>query len=130
MKACNREARELLDIGTKAAYPLKAFVSAAYLDFRGFVGEKGQKLRLMKSLTWLDLTEILFILNWDPRRLNTYFKRRLAQECLHIEKSNKWKMKGEAKRRLCESCLETRTSVYLLSNQAKSGLTNEPQVVN
>ena len=58
------------------------------------MGEKGQKLRLMKSLTWLDLTEILFILNWDPRRLNTYFKRRLAQECLHIEKSNKWKMKG------------------------------------
>lgn len=95
MKACNRQASELLDIVTKAAYPLKAFVSAAYLDFRGFVGEKGQKLRLMKSLTWLDLTEILFILNWDPRRLNTYFKRRLAQECLRIEKSNKWKMKGK-----------------------------------
>lgn len=45
MKACNREARELLDIGTKAAYPLKAFVSAAYLDFRGFVGEKGTEIK-------------------------------------------------------------------------------------
>lgn len=63
MKACNREASELLDIGTKTACPLKAFVSAAYLDFRGFVGKRGQKLRLMKSLMWLDLTEILFILN-------------------------------------------------------------------
>ena len=40
MKACNRQASELLDIVTKAAYPLKAFVSAAYLDFRGFVGER------------------------------------------------------------------------------------------
>ena len=60
MKACNREASELLDIGTKTACPLKAFVSAAYLDFRGFVGKGGQKLRLMKSLMWLDLRFCLY----------------------------------------------------------------------
>lgn len=51
-KPVNREVSELLDIRTKAACPWKAFVSAAYLDFRGCMGKGGQKLSLMKSLKW------------------------------------------------------------------------------